>query len=572
MIPTSLEVLGVLGLLLGSPAQPLQPELHDHASLLSAAKQLESARPTHVHLFTLGQSRAGREIFGLRISAGQEIPEAQPAILLVAGLDGARAYTSSLALDHATQLAETYGRDDATTALLDSTTIYIVPRVDVDAAEARFLSPLAEVSATGLGVDNDRDGRMGEDGASDVNGDGFITVMRQLDPEGTWIADPTDERALIEAKRAKGERGIWKLYTEGLDSDGDDRVAEDGPSDAVVNRNFQRNWTEHDPSAGRYPTHEPGTLALTQFFLDHKDVALVVTYGEEANLVKKPDSQDDSGASAGSVKTGVYKSDLEAYEELGERYRDLTSNKTEGLGEQPGSFQAFAYHHRGLLCLDIDPWSVPLDAKVAEEESADESAADEGESEEEEKPKEKAPEPGNDAKRLIWLDQNSEGAFLDWTAFDHPQLGAVEIGGFRPYVKVEPPAELLEELTSRHLEFLQSLGAYLPRLELIEVEGRSLGGGLIEIEAVLENDALLPQITRAAERCRAIRPARVTLELPEGATLLGGRLQTLVTDLQGSGGRREFRWLVSRADDSSTIRINVSTDNAGTASATVEVN
>lgn len=347
MIPICLELFGVLlsGLPLVAPTHATQSsELHNHSALVRKANELAAAHPRTVSVSKIAESRAGREVLALRIAGPAETPAGTPAILLVAGLDGPRAYTSSMALGHAQELAARYGDDEAVTALLDSTTIYIVPRLDVDACEARSLSPLAEVLGSGRGVDNDRDGRHGEDEPGDVNGDGLVSWMRVVDPEGNWIEDPADPRALIEADAKKGQRGKWKLLREGLDSDADGEVAEDPELDAVVNRNFPRMWAEHQASSGLYPTDEPATLGLTQFLLEHRDIALVVTYGDEGNLVEKPANQDDAGAPGGSVKAGVYSSDVPVYELLGERYRDLTGNETKALGEQAGSLQGFAYH------------------------------------------------------------------------------------------------------------------------------------------------------------------------------------------------------------------------------------
>jgi len=591
MIPTPLELFGALApaLLCSSmPATPVQDtdvqaepsaeayrpvELYDHAELNAAILAIAGAHPDRAQTFAIGSSRAGREVLGLRLSGANSGAPARPGILLVAGLDGARAYTSSMALDHAMRLANEYGSDDAITALLDTTTVYVLPRLDADACEARFTAPLAEVSATGRGVDNDRDSRSGEDPPADVNGDGFISSMRVVDPEGEWLADPTDPRAMREAKGDEGERGHWKVYTEGHDADGDERVAEDAPLDAVLNRNFPRGWEEHAPDAGIYPTHEPQVRSMAEFLLDHTDIALVMTYGDEGNLVEDPESQGDDGPSQrGSFETGVFESDLPVYAEIGSRYSKLTGNETKGLGEQGGSFQGFAYHHRGLFCLDIDPWSVPLDAELeaGDEEESDETAAEHENIDEEEQ--EEAPEAGDDAKRLVWFDLNGQAdAYIPWTAFDHPQLGAVEIGGFRPYALVEPPAAILAEITAKHFEFLLTLGAYLPRLELTEVEGKSLGSGLYEINAVLENNALLPQPSHAGVRSRTVRPARVRLSLPQGAELLGGRAEELVMNLDAVNGRHELKWLVGGIDDPGAIRVMVETNNAGQVSASVEV-
>lgn len=586
MISAPQELLAALAL--GSLAVASQPV--QDAPLESAAAALEVlsnedlasqlttlAQSPQAELSTLATSRGGRAVQLLEVhGAGGSAGAPRPAILVTAGLDGAHAYTSSIVLDHARRLVEGYGQDEAVTQLLDSTTIYLVPRLDVDAAAARFATPLAEVHGTGTGVDNDRDGRQGEDPAADINQDGFITLMRAVDPEGEWVTDPTDPRAMRKADRASGERGVFKLYTEGLDSDGDDRVAEDSVHDAAVNRNFARGWAEHAADCGRYPGDEPAVLGVMEFALDHPELALVLTYGDEGNLVEKPETQPNSGPSKrGAMQTGIFEADAEVYVELGKRYRELTGNKTKGLGEQPGSLQAWAYHHRGLFTLNVTPWSVPLDAKPASEgdqEPSSEENPDAGKSSPASDSKEgEQAKPSDQAKQLIWLDQNAPGSFLDWTAFEHPQLGAVEVGGFKPYALVEPTSAELGASAEKHFRFLTSLGELLPRPELTEVTLSSKGGGLYEARAVLENDALLPLQSHAASRSRTIQPAQVMLELPEGATLVAGQLRTLVSELAPTGGRLELHWLVTLRDPSDPPLVRMTSKNAGEDQKTLEV-
>jgi hypothetical protein len=536
------------------------------------ASELTSlAESPQAELSLLATSRGGRPVHLLALhGAGDSLGAPRPAILVTAGLDGPHAYTTTIALDHARRLVEGYGEEEAVTRLLDSTTVYVLPRLDVDAAAARFAAPLAEVHGTGAGVDNDRDGREGEDPAADVNGDGFISVMRVVDPEGDWVVDPTDERAMRKADRASGERGVFRLYTEGFDSDGDGRVAEDPPLDAAVNRNFARGWAEHAADAGRYPGDEPAVLGVLEFALDHPELALVVTYGDEGNLVEKPKTQPNGGpAKRGDVQPGIFEADAEVYTELGKRYRAVTENKTAGVAEQAGSLQAWAYHHRGLLTLNITPWSVPLDAKA--EEPADEGGEASAAEDAKEKKEGEAAKPSDEAKRLIWLDQHAPGSFLAWQPFEHPQLGTVEIGGFKPYALVEPTPAELGASAEKHFEFLTSLGALLPRPELTEVELTALGAGLYEAQAVLENDALLPLQSHAASRSRTIQPAQVLLELPAGATLVAGELRTLVSELAPTGGRLELRWLITLADPGDVPRVRMTSKNAGEALKSLEV-
>jgi len=552
-------------------AAPTTPLL-DHAALGTALAEIADSHPDQVTKSLVETSRGGRSIELLTIGTGETNERmARPGILIVAGTDGSHAYTSGIAVSQARALASGYGSDDAVTALLDTTTVYIVARMNPDACEGRFGAPLAVVRGTGHGIDNDRDGRNGEDDHADVNADGFITMMRVPDPTGQWISDPTNERAMVEADRDKGERGMWKLVTEGLDDDGDEEVAEDPVRDAEVNRNFAHDWNEHGAEAGLFPTDEPAVRGMCELMLRLPNVQLVLTYGQLDNLIGKPKSVKDNAPATHRVPPlGVMESDVKLIEQISKGYKTLTGDKCEGASKDgSGTFQTWAYTHRGVLTLNIDPWCIPLDAKEKAEEG-DEGDGDEEEEEEEEKSKD-APKPSDDAKRLIWCDNEGEGArHLGWTEFDHPTLGAVEIGGFAPYALVEPPDAVRAKIEAKQQEFLLTLGAKLARIELKEAEARDLGGGLLEVTAALENDSFLPLFSRSGRRARTQRPARVLLELPVGATMLAGSRQTLVSELAGSGGRREFRWLVQGAD-ASAISISVSTIHAGSSSVTPEV-
>jgi hypothetical protein len=126
-----------------------------------------------------------------------------------------------------------------------------------DVLERRFAKPLDDDEASSGSVDEDRDGRSGEDPAADIDGDGFISWMRYEDPEGEWILDPADARALVKADRTKGERGRYKLVREGRDLDHDERVSEDGPLEALVNRNFPEEYRDNAPEAGRFRWRRP---------------------------------------------------------------------------------------------------------------------------------------------------------------------------------------------------------------------------------------------------------------------------------------------------------------------------
>jgi hypothetical protein len=568
-------------------ATPLQP----HAELNARLRALGAAHEG-ADVFEVARSRGGRAVLGLRISDGSAAV-GRPGILVVANVDGPEVWTSALALSHAERLLA--AGDEAAAGLLANAVVYVVPRLDVDAAEARFATPLAEVRATGPGRDDDRDGREGEDPPADVDGDGVISWMRWPDPEGTWILDPTDPRAMVEADPARGELGVYRVSVEGRDLDGDERVAEDAPLNAVVNENFAQDWVEHGVHSGRFPTDEPEVLGMCEFMLAHPDIALVLTYGELDTLVEAPKSVKSDAPSRMRVpQPGVLEPDAELLKMLGKRYAAATKNETKGRGVAAGSFQEWVYQQRGLLSLAVCPWDLPQEAEDAEADDADAAEApDQDAVEVEEDGADEAPpskgrrgaekkeddasdderKPSDEAKRLAWIDSVAEtddvARFVPWRAFAHPELGAVEVGGFAPYARREPPAARALELEDGHFAFLTGLAEVLPRLALDPVTARSLGNGLWEIEADLVNRGRLPLQSASGERTRAIRPARLRLVLADDAQLIAGEARHLVSSLDGSGGRRSFRWLV-RAGSLEDVRLEVDTDNAGTAQARPE--
>jgi len=591
---------GLLAVLLAVPARAQSaPDLaaesrvpiQDHASLTRALESLARESAGTAELVPLGTSRAGRRIDALRIARG-EIGPGRPAILVVAGLDGELAWTSGLVLDNARELVARAATDESVRRLLETTTIYLVPRANPDATEWRTSTPLVELAATGPSVDDDRDGRNGEDGPADIDGDGVIGWMRVPDPEGEWIADPTEPRALIRADRAKGQRGRWKLVRESRDTDGDGEAGEDAPNDVVVNRNFPQGWQEHTPEAGHFATQEPESRALADFLLLHDDIALVVTYGTLDNLAEKPKVKEDGGRRSGNPSDGIPAADADLYAELGRRWKALGGTNGKGDGRDAGTFQAWVQAQRGLWTVNIAPWSVPLDEKApektAEKASAEDSIDGAGEKSEASavtkpeaaqsdakksgaKSADDAPKPSDDAKRLRWFDaQSIQGAFRSWTAFRHPELGDVELGGFAPYALTEPPAGKRVEIADDALAFLLSLGDLLPRARLVESSARDLGAGMWRIDAVVGNESVLPLASAIARRTLTVRPVRVSLDLRDGATLVAGARQELVSELAGSGGRREITWIV-RAPSIDTVAIVIDTDSAGSARVTPEV-
>ena len=164
---------------------------------------------------SMGTTLGGRDIWMVTLGsrAGSPLGE-RPGVLVVGNLEGDHIVGSHLALESLLYLIENQG-DEAVKRVLDNNVIYFFPRLNPDGAEAMFGQVKWDRTTNGLAYDGDNDGLIDEDGPDDLNGDGFITVMRVADGSGDFMIDSADSRLMKRADATKGETGSYKLYWEG---------------------------------------------------------------------------------------------------------------------------------------------------------------------------------------------------------------------------------------------------------------------------------------------------------------------------------------------------------------------
>ncbi len=167
-----------------------------------------------------------------------------------------------------------------------------------------------------------------------------------------------------------------------------------------------------------------------------------------------------------------------------------------------------------------------------------------------------------DHRWLRHFDETGRDGFIDWTTATHPQLGEVEVGGFRPNARVNPPAEEVAELARAHAEFFVWLGNQTAEVEIVETRVEARGEGVWEVHATVANERYLPTQTQMGQRIRFNRPITVRLLPTRGLTVLTGNIQQQVPRLEGMGGRRTFSWLV-QAPAGTTIPLEVFAERAG---------
>ncbi|MGW8266940.1 MAG: M14 family zinc carboxypeptidase, partial [Longimicrobiales bacterium] len=175
---------------------------------------------------------------------------------------------------------------------------------------------------------------------------------------------------------------------------------------------------------------------------------------------------------------------------------------------------------------------------------------------------------GADKKVLEALEAAGVDAFVDWTPFTHTTLGPVEIGGFRPYVTTNPPAEQVAELGAKHGEFLVRLAGMLPRVRIAGTEVDAHGGGVFTVTVHVQNEGFLPTALQHGVTSRTVQPTLVQIQVPPEDILTGADKSSRIQQMDGSGARESFTWVI-RGQEGSRVEIKVRSEKGGTDTATV---
>jgi hypothetical protein len=549
-----------------------------------------------VTLESLARTLEGRDVWMLTVGAPSGAPlDERPGVLVVGNLEGDYLAGSHLALEALRYLVDHAG-DEAVQTALATKVFYFFPRLNPDGAEAMFGPVKWDRSFNALPWDDDNDGRTDEDGPEDLNGDGYITVMRVADPTGDYLADPKNEQLMKKADPSKGESGAFKLYWEGTDNDGDGFINEDGPGGVDLNRNFQHAYPYWQAGSGPHMVSELESRALMDFAIAHRNIGAILTLAQTDNLVTPPDSKgalaaarapalptfadasnaevfskgviasgggggrggfrgrgptflrgaqpgrDNDPSSGTRPATTVATPDQVYYKAISDAYKRITGIENVILHRKPeGAFFDYGYFQYGVPSFSTLGWGVP---------------------------KAEGDAPKGDAGILASLEASETEAYLEWTPFTHPELGEVEMGGFLPYAVANPPVAQLGEMGAKHGEFLVELAGMLPSVRIAKTEVTAHGGGVFTIEVEVENTGFLPTSLSHGQRARAVDPTFVQIQVDDDDILTGAQKTEDVGVLNGSGSREKVTWVI-RGREGSQVDIRLHSQKSGRDSATV---
>lgn len=592
-------LLVALLLLLPEPVSATR-KYSDPAAVNRSIEQLRQANPSLVKVHKFAVTPGGREMLMIEIGkSGTSVP----AVLVGANFSG----LTPLATEAAMSLASRVVSDASLNGKL---TWYILPIGNPDAYARFFTRPLWSDSGNGRPFNDDTDDQTDEDGYNDLDGNGIITRMRVKAHDGTWVPVEGEPRLMRKADAAKGERGIYKLYTEGIDDDGDGQYNEDVPGGTNINNNFPHLFKKFGRRSGLYPGSEPESEALLRFAFSHPEIAMVIAFGQTNYLLSPP-----KGGRKGSIDTGSIRipremgaslgidvsrtytlaevielvqpmlppgmtadesmiasflglgevvnpmpDDMIFYNEISSDYKEylkkkgITAERLDPAQPEEGSFELWAYYHLGVPVFTIDFWGLPKPTEEKKENQGDEKKNDTVKADQQKgDPKEVAQLAFSDK----WLDGRG---FTPWKSYKHPTLGEVEIGGFTPFSDNTPPESMIDSLLDLQLPYIPELVKRLPRLAIAEVKTTEKGGGVYQLEAWVTNEGYLSFPIAMGKRNKVPAPAILTLE-GDGIEILSGKKRTPIGEVGGMKSVK-YVWLV-RSPKKETLTLRLESKQAG---------
>jgi hypothetical protein len=403
--------------------------------------------------------------------------------------------------------------------------------------------------------------------------------MRIADPNGAWQEHPDDPRVMVPVPpdAAPDAARRYRLLSEGtvVDYDGFTVPLPRPPEGLDMNRNYPAGWGTGVPGSGDHPVSEPEIDAIVRAIVARPNVCGFNAFHTMGGVLLRPSSTQADAA--------LPPVDVWTWKELGKRGTELTGYPVHSVYEDftwdksatmSGASDDWAHEHLGVYGWTTEFWDAIFHA-TGERASTDIWYV--------------GPTTEQELAVARWADEHApEVAYQPWQPFEHPQLGAVEIGGADDLrLWINPPASKLRDEVAPHADFAVFQALAAPRIELLHLDAEPLGvaeDGRTHwrVRAGVANTGWLPtEVTAWAAKHRLVLP--LTVELVGGEPI-GSPARVQLGQLAGRSGfrlngglpndgtpdRALATWLVA-AEPGAEITVTAVHPRAGTARASLRL-
>ncbi len=535
--------------------------------IISYIRDLEQKYPELLKIEIIGKTYEGRDLPLVIVSKTNKKDTEKPAYYMDANIHAGEVTGSVVNLYTITYLCENYDKQALIKHLLDNFVFYIIPRISIDGAEVYLTSPRMLRSSTRYWPYPEKLPGFHEE---DINGDGEILIMRKKDPLGDWKISDKDPRIMVKRGLDEIDGDFYRLFPEGMLHDWekyDPITIAPTPEGLDLNRNNPAKWAQEyvQSGAGPYPLSEPETRAIADFFRNHPNICGVQSFHTFSGVILRPLSFTDDNA--------LENHDLEFYNALGKIGEQLTGYpcinihkdfKYDRKKELLGGFLDWTFEHMGLFTFSTELWDMIKEAGIENRDYIKFLMYERSEDDE--------------LKLLQWNDKvlNGDG-FVNWSSFEHPQLGHVEIGGWKfKYTFQNPPLinNYLQDVCHHNAQFAFVHALMNPIIKIVNNGVKEISQNTYEISISIVNHGVLPtyvssqamqrkvvkdnELKISCENCSLIGPSKI--KFPH----LQGRSNKLRNNIFANFSPEDQKWTYRFVvNGHGKISITAYTDRAG---------
>lgn len=522
------------------------------------------------------------------------------------------------------RLLTQYNNDEQITSLVDNKAFYICPMINPDGVYNSVEKGIAQRANSLMKDDDEdgKINEDGPDDID--NDGFITTFRYKDDKGSYIIDDVDPRLMVRLRGNTKTDKQRYSVIREDLDNDKDGKRGEDSESGIDLNRNYPEGWWKDSGFAGGtgdYPTSAPETHAIAEFFTNYRNILMVQFYHTSGGFTFRPmGTAPHPSMSPGDVaifdlvmgkkyleiigeevpeawlkpdsikelKKALQKTDADKYSKsrgyvLPRGWR-VSYNEKLDKRYSYGMASDWLYAQYGIYSLTTELWNPAADIPGLE-----------------------VPE-GPDSRLILqrellkYQDNEYNGdLFVDWKSFKHPDLGEGETGGWKSQYSRNNafPGKPLLDVCEKHWQFELFRAGLLPELIIKDVkteilhttsakEGEVSKGDnsftikagtnkgkyhIIKISATVENKGdLATNLQRGAslpgnrEDIAWMIGEKGNIEFIEGNPFiklgsLGGQMK--VTGLKSGASSKNVSWIIA-IKDNTPLKILVSSLKGGT--------
>ena len=497
-------------------------DYHGYTGTVTYIKAVAKAYPNITSLLEIGKSTMGRSIYVLVISnmnkgttidahvplshprkegvknvTPQKPYQGKPGHWICGSTHGNEYTGTEVCLYSIDKLVSGYGSDEEITRLVDEQTFYICPVVNPDGLYNSVERGISQRQNSEK-KDDDGDGKINEDDLDDLNGDGFITQFRYKDPQGNYIVDEEDSRLMVRLRpNQKTEAQRYSVIREDRDNDSDGQRGEDPERGIDLNRNYPEGWWNDTlpGGSGTYPTSSPEVQAMAEFFMNHTNILMAQNFHTSGGFTYRPMGT--------APHTAMHPKDVAVFDFImGKKYLEIIGEEVPEAWICPARIPSLKAKLKSPPSNKYDlmrGYDLPRGWRVSYNEDRDQRysfgmATDwmyvqlgiYALTTELWNPQRDIPDfpqlqnqtdrSGQQRILLKYQDEKYGGRlFLPWKAFNHPELGQGEIGGWIPnYQNNAWPGDPLRHVCENHWQFELFRAGLQPNVVITDAQAKVL--------------------------------------------------------------------------------------------------